>query len=257
MNFISKSEVFEASFKFLAENLNGVLEIVGPTGSGKTDLTVKIVKYLEEKLNKSGEIIVVDSRQVYMDCDISSAKITEDEMQGIKHWGIDLVSPEEEYNVVRFQKYAVIKIREILARGNFPVLSGGTMLWLDAVSENYIFAENKGDKSLKKGMPIFPFYKIGIEWDRQILYDRINKRAKNQFNAGLVEETQRIIEQYKCTKSMFTSFGYLEILQYLNGEISREKALELNQQRNRKYAKRQLTWWRGREDVNWVRGEDL
>jgi len=257
MNFISKSAIFEASFEFLQKNSEGVLEIVGPTGSGKTDLTVKIVKYLEKKLDKTGEVIVVDSRQVYTDCDISSAKITFDEMQGIKHWGINLVSPEQEYNVVEFQKYGVAKIREILARGNFPVLSGGTMLWLDAISENYVFAENKGDKSLEKGTALFPFYKIGIEWDRETLYARLNRRAEMHFGSGLIEETARIIEQYSCTRSMFTSFGYLEISKYLNGEISREKALELNQQRNRKYAKRQLTWWRGREDVHWVRGEEL
>lgn len=243
--------LWEKIWEFLETSEKPVIEILGPTASGKTDFTVQLAK----KLGNS-EAIVVDSRQVFRGCDISAAKITEEEMGGVVHHGIDLCDPGETMTVVDFKQYGEKKIQETLDRGNIPILSGGTMLWLDAISENYIFDETPRVKSQKKGEPIFDFFKIGIEWDREKLYERINGRAVWQFENGLIEETKKFMEA-DASQSFLTSFGYLEIMEYLRGDISYEEALAKNQQRNRNYAKRQLTWWRGREDVLWVDGEKL
>jgi len=252
MKLYSKTEIFEVIDDFIAKHEHPVVEILGPTGSGKTSFSVELAKYLED-----AEIISVDSRQVFTDIDISSAKVTEEEMQNVIHWGIDLISPEGTFSVVDFQKYAFEKIDAIHKRGFIPILCGGTMLWLDAISENYIFGENPEEKSTERGAPRFLVLKVGIELDREILYKRLNDRAEAHFQYGLVEETQLLREKYKFSKSALTSFGYKEIMQYLDGEISKDEALVANQKRNRNYAKRQMTWWRGREDIVWVDGKTL
>lgn len=254
MTIFSKIEILEQLETFLSKNPDGIIEILGPTGSGKTGLSIELAGFLDQKV----EIISVDSRQVFRDCDISSAKITAEEMQGVPHYGIDIVNLDEGYNVAMFQKYAFQKIDEIKSRGNTPVLCGGTGLWLDAVSENYVFSDERdGDtfqKSTTKAEPRWPVFKIGLHWDREVLYDRLDARAVHQFENGLIEETQNITKKYPAiTRSAWTSFGYQEVQAYLAGEMTYEQALTLNQKRNRNYAKRQLTWWRGREDVHWIK----
>ena len=256
MKIVSKVAIFDQVKTFLSKNPDGVIEILGPTGSGKTGFSIELAEFL----NRKAEVISVDSRQVFRDCDISSAKITPEEMQGIPHHGLDIVNLDEVYNVAKFQQYCFQKIKEIQGRGNVPILCGGTGLWLDAVSENYVFATEKEDsefkKSTTKAAPLWPVFKIGIHWDREILYDRLNTRAQHQFENGLIEETKLITKKYPAiTRSAWTSFGYQEVQAYLAGEITYDEALALNQKRNRNYAKRQLTWWRGREDVSWVQGD--
>ncbi len=268
----NKDDITKYAINFINQNPKGILEIIGPTASGKTNFTVNLAKYIEKETGQKSEIIVVDSRQIYRECDISSAKISKAEKQGIPHWGIDLKNPDEHFSAFEFQQYAFSKIEEILERGNLPILSGGTMFWCDAVSENYIFASEPVDKnesgnntrsrinlddkqfvkSQKKGKPKYDFFKIGLHWNRQKLYERINQRAKIQFDSGLIEETQALMKKYEPSPNTLTSFGYLEIADYLAGKITLEKALEINQQRNRNYAKRQLTWWRGRKDIHWI-----
>lgn len=258
MQIYSKSEILNQVKDFVMENPGGVLEILGPTASGKTGFSIELARFIDLECDKKVEIISVDSRQVYRDCDVSSAKITTEEMQGVPHHGLDLVDLDEEYNVVKFQAYCFRVIEEIQSRGNIPVLCGGTTLWLDAVSENYVFSEIQNgesvfEKSNQRATPKWPVYKIGLHWDRTKLYERLNARAVYQFENGMIEETKTIIQKYpNVTKSAFTSFGYKEIRSYLEDEMTYEEALELNQKRNRNYAKRQSTWWRGRQDVNWV-----
>ena len=173
-------------------------------------------------------------------------------MEGIVHHGIDFVDLEEEYSVYDWQQYCFKKIKEIQARGHIPMLAGGTMLWLDAVTENYDFDE-KGTKSDRRKEPLWPCLKLGLSWPRAVLYERINQRAVQQFKNGLIEETIQVLKDSPhITKSAFTSFGYQEIEAYLKGLVTYDEALAKNQQRNRNYAKKQLTWWRGRTDVQWI-----
>ncbi len=238
---------------FLNQYPDGVLVILGPTASGKTGLSVKLAHWIQAQFKQTVEIISVDSRQVYRECDVSSAKITADEMEGIVHHGIDIVDLEVEYSVYDWQKYCLKTIEAIKGRGHIPMLAGGTMLWLDAVTENYVFHEQKGIKSEEKSEPLWPSLKIGLRWDREKLYERINQRATQQFENGLVEETKTVLTNHPhISRSAFTSFGYQEIQAYFEGLMTYEEALQKNQQRNRNYAKKQLTWWRGREDVHWI-----
>jgi tRNA dimethylallyltransferase len=256
MNLFSQAEIEQKVILFLQESPNRVLEITGPTASGKTGFSVFLAQWIEKNLGKKCEIISVDSRQIFRGCDISSAKITNEEAQGIPHHGIDIADPEETYSVVQFQQYAFETIKEIHARGNIPILCGGTMLWLDAVSENYIFTDDPDAKSTKRGKPRYPFLKIGMHWDREKLYERLNLRSLQMFEKGMIEEAKTMIQK-NISKSALTSFGYQEIAAFLDGKLKKSEAIALNQKRNRNYAKRQLTWWRGREDVLWVDAENL
>jgi len=190
----SKTEILAQAKDFLAKNPNGILEILGPTASGKTGFSIELAEFLNQKCGKNVEIISVDSRQVYRDCDISSAKITTAEMAGVPHHGLDIVNLDEPYSVVKFQAYCFGLIPKIQARGNIPVLCGGTALWLDAVSENYIFSEavdERGQfkKSDQKSEPRWPVFKIGLHWDRESLYERLNARASSIKMNGDASET--------------------------------------------------------------------
>lgn len=110
--------------------------IVGPTASGKTALAID----LAERFN--GEIICADSRTVYKEMDIGTAKPTKEETRRVPHWGIDLVFPNERFNAAKFQSYAVAKIADIRARGKVPFLVGGTGLYVDAVLFQYTFGNS-------------------------------------------------------------------------------------------------------------------
>jgi len=116
--------------------------IVGPTASGKTSLAIK----LAEKFN--GEIISADSRTIYCDLNIGTAKPTAAEQKRVKHWGIDLVDPNQRFTVADYQKYALAKIADIRGRGKIPFLVGGSGLYVDAVLFNYEFGSN-ADKKLR------------------------------------------------------------------------------------------------------------
>ncbi len=115
-----------------------VIVIVGPTGIGKTDLSIKIAKEL------NGEIISGDSVQVYKEMNIGSAKITEEEMKGVKHHLIDFLEIGDEYSVARFQKEVRQKIQEITEKGKTPIICGGTGFYIKAALTKYEFEENLG-----------------------------------------------------------------------------------------------------------------
>jgi tRNA dimethylallyltransferase len=100
----------------------------------------------------------------------------------------------------------------------------------------------------------FRIQRLGLDPDRQALYDRVNRRAKQMFDAGLVEETQRLVEKYGDTAGSLSALGYKQALQFLRGELTRDQALQAAQQAHRNYAKRQMTWFRREPEVHWLRG---
>jgi len=100
----------------------------------------------------------------------------------------------------------------------------------------------------------FRILRIGLDPDRQALYERINQRAREMFDNGLIEETQSLIEKYGDAAGPLSSLGYKQAVQFLRGEVSREKALQTAQQAHRNYAKRQMTWFRRESEVHWLRG---
>ena len=100
----------------------------------------------------------------------------------------------------------------------------------------------------------FCVLRLGLEPDRQALYERINRRAQQMFEAGLVEETQRLLEKYGAAAGPMSSLGYKQAVQFLRGELTREQALQAAQQAHRNYAKRQMTWFRSEPEVHWLNG---
>ncbi|OGY42063.1 MAG: tRNA (adenosine(37)-N6)-dimethylallyltransferase MiaA [Candidatus Buchananbacteria bacterium RBG_13_39_9] len=109
------------------KKLQKILVIVGPTASGKTSLSIKLAK----KFN--GEVISADSRQVYKGMDIGTGKVTKKEMQGIKHYLLDVVSPNTQFNAAKFVKLGDKAIKEITQKGKLPIICGGTGFWIDAL----------------------------------------------------------------------------------------------------------------------------
>ena len=110
--------------------------LTGPTAVGKTKLSIALAKAV------NGEIISADSMQVYQYMDIGSAKIKKEEMQGVPHYLIDVLKPEEEFHVVRFQEMAKQAMEEIYAKGKIPILTGGTGFYIQAVVKDIDFSEN-------------------------------------------------------------------------------------------------------------------
>jgi tRNA dimethylallyltransferase len=114
------------------------------------------------------------------------------------------------------------------------------------------------NKRNMKGETEYNVLKIGIDWEREKLYSRIDERAKNQIDEGLINETKTLLQKGYTTKiPSMSSLGYPEITAYINGEMSLDDALKMIQQNTRNYAKRQLTWFRSEPDVLWVPGEKI
>ncbi len=278
--------------------------ITGPTAVGKTDISIRLAKHI------NGEIISADSVQVYRHMDIGSAKITSDEMQGIKHYLIDIMNPDEEFNVFEFQKRAKAAIEEIYAKGKIPIIVGGTGFYIQSVLYDIDFeetdvdieyrkeleqiAETKGNEYLhsllepidiesyneihfnnrKKVIRALEFYKQNnypiskhnkeqrrkqseynfryyvLNNDRQIVYDRINRRVDIMIDAGLVGEVESLLDMgYSPELTSMQAIGYKEIVDYINGNSTLEDAIEQIKLNTRHFAKRQLTWFRREKTV--------
>lgn len=283
-----------------------VAVIVGPTASGKTSLSIEIAKKL------GGEIVSADSMQVYRDMDIATAKPTEEEMDGIPHHLIGFLPVGECFSVAAYKELASKAISDIIKRGSFPIVVGGTGLYIDTLINNTEFldyeksdirkkleqkAENNGiatlfaelcevdpetakklhlndTKRIIRALEVY--YSTGktiteqrdlshlneseYDWcmiglnadDRQILYDRINKRVDIMVNNGLIDEAKSFFESdYSATAKQ--AIGYKELKPYLDGHISLKQALEKLKMETRRYAKRQLTWFRKNEKIHWLK----
>lgn len=285
-----------------------VIVICGPTASGKTALSIELAK----KIN--GEIVSADSMQIYKDMNIGTAKPTIDEMQGIKHYLLDFVSPEERYSVAQYKQDAKRAIKEIIKKGKTPIIVGGTGLYVDSliyeieyndikIDEEYrnkleaIVEKNGLEELYKKALEIDPVamekiskndkkrimrileiykatgktktqqelesrkkpveydYRIfAINWDRKILYQRINKRVDIMIEQGLVNEVKNILDKYDKFPTAMQGLGYKEVVDYINGIYTKEEMIEKIKMETRRYAKRQLTWFRKNKQTIWLDG---
>ena len=286
-----------------------VVVICGPTASGKTSLSIELAK----KIN--GQIISADSMQIYDEMDIGTAKPTKEEMQGIKHYLIGNVKPTNRYSVSEYKKDATNAIEETIQDNKFPIIVGGTGLYvnsliygidypeietdleyrkkLEEIAEKeglnklYNMAKEIDEKAMEKISPndqkrilrILEIYnqtgktkteleiesrKNGVKYDfrvfaidmpREILYERINKRVDIMFENGLLEEVKRLYKKYG--EELYTSIqaiGYKEVIDYINGKYTKEEMIEKIKMETRRYAKRQLTWFRKIENITWLNG---
>ena len=266
-----------------------IIVITGPTGVGKTKLSLA----LAHKLN--GEIINADSTQVFKNLDIATAKIKEKE--NIPHHLLDIKNIEEEYNVFDYQKDARNIIDGLLKENKTVILVGGTGLYIKACLYDYKFGEESNnsfeeltneeifDKLIKldphntihinnrKRMIralnyclnnnscfsakektdtlLYDTVFIGLTTSRDVLYERINKRVDEMVNEGLIEEAKQIYESSIRTKAVMTPIGYKELFPYFEDKVSLDDCLELIKKNSRKYAKRQYTWFNNQMDIKW------
>lgn len=281
--------------------------LTGPTAVGKSALSIALAKAV------NGEIISADSMQVYRQMDIGTAKIMPEEMDGVPHHLIDVLSPKEDFNIVLFQKMAKEAMEKIYAQNKIPILVGGTGFYIQAVLYDIDFTESEEDSpyreelwqvaktqgeavlhqmlmecdpeaakeihpnNVKRVIRALEFYKstgkkisehnaqerqkespydflyLVLNQDRAILYDRIEKRIDLMVEQGLVEEVRALKEQ-GCHKEMVSmkGLGYKEILSYLDGECTLEEAIEILKRDTRRFAKRQLTWFRREKEPVWI-----
>ena len=281
--------------------------IVGPTGSGKTALSLALAERFR------GEIVNCDSVALYRGFEIGTAKPSAEERARARHHLLDIVEPMAVFTAGDYAQAARRAVAEIAARGRLPIVVGGTGLYLRAFLQG-LFAgpkrseemrarlreitQSKGSKHLHRILarldpaaagkihphdapkliraievclaarqkmtelwqrgrdPLagFRILRIGLDPERAALYARINRRARQMFDFGLVEETGRLLERYGASASPMQSLGYKQAVQLLRGGVDRESAIATAQQAHRNYAKRQMTWFRREPDVRWLRG---
>ncbi|MBU0475167.1 MAG: tRNA (adenosine(37)-N6)-dimethylallyltransferase MiaA [Bacteroidetes bacterium] len=281
-----------------------VIVILGPTCSGKTSLSLLLAKSL------NSEVISADSRQIYKVLSIGTAKPTELELKIAKHHFVDLLNPDEDYNVSRFEIEALKIIDEIHKLNKIPIVVGGSGLYIKAIVEGLwndvdtdsafrqkLMEEKEEfgnqflyDKLVKvdsksaetmlpqnykrviRALEVFHltgkslvdfhqehkrksdyvFYQFGLDWKREVLYNNIDKRVDEMIQDGLVDEVKSILEMgYSPELNSLNTVGYKEIISYLNGEYDIERAIELIKRNTRRFAKRQLTWFRKDENIKW------
>lgn len=257
--------------------------IVGPTGVGKTKLSVELAKYLK------ATIVNGDSMQVYKELNIGTAKVTEEEKEGVPHLLFDIKEVNDMYTVYDYQK----DLRNILDNNKDRniVIVGGTGLYIKAGLYNYVFEEentnntyddltndelyelvlkkdnnslihknnrkrmirflNKKEIVEDKNNLLYDVKFIGLTTSREKLYERINLRVDKMVKDGLIEEVRNLYDRNIRSKSIMTGIGYKELYEYFDGNLSLESSLELIKQRSRKYAKRQYTWFNNQMNVKW------
>lgn len=283
--------------------------LTGPTAVGKTELSISLAKRL------GGEIISADSIQVYRGMDIGSAKITPREQQGIRHYLIDVLDPDEAFNIYIFKQMAAQAVSEIYAKGKIPILTGGTGFYIQSILYDIQFqeeednrwrlyyealAKEKGKEYLhrllrevdgeyaesvhynneKRVIRALEFYRqtgrklsehnkiqqenespfdfryFVLNRDRKILYDRINRRVDLMLEQGLVEEVKHLLDSgYDRTLVSMQGLGYKEIAACLAGEMTLGEAAEIIKRDTRRFAKRQLTWFRREKNVTFINYE--
>ena len=282
-----------------------VICIVGATASGKTGLGIELAK----KIN--GEIISADSMQIYKGLDIATAKVTEEEKEGIKHHLIDICDVKDNFSVVDFKKMCYDKIEEILKKGKNPIIVGGTGLYINSIvydmnfeeeaidlnyrnelvklseihSKEYIYEmlkeadietaktihpnnlkrviralemaknnENLKSKHMEnekiriKNQEIkYDFEVFLLNQQRDILYERINKRVDLMIQNGVLEEAKKVYDMnLPKDNTCMQAIGYKEFFPYFKGEKKIEEVIDDLKQNTRKYAKRQITWFKNK-----------
>jgi len=242
-NVIIKSAKFWGLSAVLKQK---ILVVLGPTAAGKSNLAVRIAKEFD------GEVISADSRQIYKGLDIASNKITKQEMNGVPHYLLNVTTPDKEYNLYNWQKDAFKTIKKILAKNKVPIIAGGTGLYISSIIQNY---DLHPQEPKLRACP-YDFIIFGLSPDRDKLYQKINKRVDRMISDGSIEETKKIYKKYPNKKlPALSGIGYREIIEYIDGKIPIEKAIDKIKQNTRHYAKRQMTWFRRMErqgiKINW------
>lgn len=281
-----------------------VIAIVGPTGSGKSDLGVDLAREI------GGEIINGDAMQFYRGMDIGTAKITVPERKGVPHHLLDIMDVTDEASVSAFQDQSRTTIEAIRSRGSVPILVGGSGLYLRAALDVMEFPgtdpavraaleeelSQRGLEPLRASLRAVdpasaerltdarrvvralevhqltgrrfssfmperkyhqPAVQIGLEVDRGVLKNSLSSRVSRMVQAGLEAEVRELEAQgLREGKTAARALGYSQFLQVIDGTMSRQEATESTVAATWKFARRQLTWFRGDARINWLPWND-
>lgn len=286
--------------------------LVGPTASGKTSVSLLLAEQLD------AEIISADSRQVFRSMDIGTAKPSLRERSRVRHYFVDTLNPDQEFNAGEYGIRGRELIEELYRRGKVPLIVGGSGLYIQAIVDGFFEGvtadpdlrsklsdrlRNEGARALLDelravdpvsasrmlpsntrrivralevytltGTPIselqkfraaIPFEPVfaGLNWNRKELYARINRRVDSMIGQGLVEEVKSLrAAGGSLGVNALNTTGYKEVFSYLACELTFEQMVASIKQNTRRYAKRQLTWFRHDERIRWfdvAREEDL
>ena len=278
-----------------------LIVIVGPTAVGKTKLTVD----LAEKIGAN--VLNADSRQVFKELEIGTAKPTREEMRGVQHYFVNDRSINQEFSAGHFEREGLETLKRIFKKQEVAIVSGGSGLYIDALCfgfseipevaedirnqlKNRVLEEGieklyfelvaldpvyalqiepenqqrivralevclgtgKSFSSFRTGSATvrdFDFFFIGLELPREVLYERINARMDQMIAKGLFDEAKNMYS-YREHNALQT-VGYTEIFGYLEGKYDKEEAIRLLKRNSRRYAKRQLTWFKKNESIHW------
>lgn len=268
-----------------------IIVITGPTGVGKTKLSVSLAKKLD------AEIINADSMQIYKDLNIGTAKITEEEKEGIPHHLFDIKNTSEDYSIYDYQIDARNKIKDITSRNKRIIFVGGTGLYIKSAlydyklnkenindnydnlsceelynelikldknividknnkrrlirALNYYKENNKSINDNKTNKLLYDVIVIGLTTSRDKLYSIINSRVDRMIDNGLIDEVKYFYDNNVFTKPLINGIGYKELYKYFNNEISLEESIDLIKKNSRHYAKRQYTFFNNQMNVKW------
>ena len=216
--------------------------VLGPTASGKTRYAVRLARELG-----SCEIISADSRQVYRGMDIGTGKDL-DEYGEIPYHLIDIVDPGDGYNVFRFKEDFGRACADIRSRGHFPILCGGTGLYINSVINDYDFRSNIPLSAAREPADSSRIYVIGTLVDRDTRNRRIDERLDARLEQGMVDEVRGLLEKGVPAATLL-SYGleYKFVTQHIMGILSEEELFTLLSNAIHQFAKRQMTWFRGME----------
>jgi len=286
-----------------------ILVIVAPTASGKTVVSLLVA----ERLN--GEIISADARQIYRYMDIGTAKPKQDELRRVRHYFVDELNPDEDFNAGEYGRRGREIIENIFHRGKLPIVVGGSGLYIQSLVDGlfdgppadysvrerlYERLKTQGAEALLEelrkvdpisaakmltsnirrivralevyeltGEPISIHHRnqkveinftpifVGLEWERKKLYERINCRVEKMLDVGLVDEVSHLLALgYHKDLNALQTVGYKEVFQYLSDEIDYNEMVRLIKRNTRRYAKRQLSWFRRDRRIHWLHLEN-
>lgn len=269
--------------------MKDIIVIVGPTGVGKTKLSIELAKSID------AEIINGDSVSIYKYLNIGSAKPTKKEMDGVVHHLIDIKELDEEYSIFDYQKDVRSLIEDITSRNKRIIIVGGSGLYLKAALYDYNLTEgttyneyndltneqiyeriieinedidvhvnnrkrlvrilnkleNNEEIGDSKDKLLYPVKIIGLTTDRDVLYDRINLRVDKMIDNGLLDEINSLKDNYNNSRILNTAIGYKEFYDYLFNDKDIKEVIESIKQNSRRYAKRQYTFFNHQMNVKW------
>lgn len=221
-----------------------VAVILGPTATGKSKVGIALAQKLQ------GEIISGDSMLVHRRMNIGTAKPSEEELQSVPHHLVNILEPEERYNVYQFQQQAAKLITEINGRGRLPIIVGGTGLYIQALLEKYEFSED--GKTTVKHPGQYDAKVFGLTMERSFLYERINRRVDRMLEQGLKEEVEALLAEGVSPDSQsMKSIGYRQMLWHLQDGMPWDEMADKLKQATRNFAKRQFTWYRHMDYIDW------